>query len=102
MSWLVGRKEQEGAIESLLGAVVVFAWLLLVPAGDGGVNAPLKTWFKAGSYATQEACEYEKKIHLAGAHNMVVNPGESARHEQKAIVITESSLCISDDDRRLQ
>ena len=85
---------------SLSGAFVA-SWLLIVP-GNQGRTAPLKTWITAGRYVSEDACLYERKIHLSGAHNMVINPGEQAKEETQEIEITDSSMCISDDDPRLK
>jgi hypothetical protein len=95
-----GISEMSAAAGSL--AAALFAWLLLVPPGGNDVSQPLKSWQKAGSYVSERACEYERRIHLAGAHNMVPNPGEAARTDLNGITITESSMCVSDTDARLR
>lgn len=84
-----------------LSGAIVASWLLVVP-GNQGQTAPLKTWITAGHYVTENACEYERKIHLSGAHNMVINPGEKAKEGTREVEITDSSMCVSEDDPRLK
>lgn len=67
-----------------------------------GVDARLKSWIQAGKYVDQNACEYERKIHLSGAHNMIANPGETSKQELKGILITDTSMCIAEDDPQMK
>jgi len=87
---------------AMANGIALAAWLLIVPPASDQQNAALKNWQRVGTYVSEEACEYERKIHLAGAHNMVTNPGESGRTELGGSTISESSLCLSEDDPRLQ
>ena len=83
------------------GLAALFVWLLLLPTGSRS-NTPLTTWQKAGTYVDEEACEHEIKINLAGARNIATNPGEISREQIDGTPITDSSVCISEDDPRLR
>jgi len=87
---------------AVANGIVLVAWLLVVPPASDQQTAALKNWQRVGTYVTEDACEYERQIHKAGAHNMVTNPGESGRTDLGGSRISESSLCVAEDDPRLQ
>jgi hypothetical protein len=81
-------------LKALLG------WLLLVsPIGQHPV--PIKKWKKAGTYATEETCEYERKLQMAGAHSMFPNRGETEKAQPHRLTSSSISECVSDNDPRL-
>jgi len=88
-----------GRFQTELAAL--FVWLLLLPVGAHG-NAALNTWQKAGTYIDDDACRREIKINVAGARNIATNPGEISREQIDGTPITESSVCVSEDDPRLR
>jgi hypothetical protein len=91
----VGKSGGLGVLSGILG------WLLLVsPAGKHPV--PMSKWSSAGTYATEDSCEYEKELQMTGAHAMFPNRGEEQKREPHQLTSSSISACVSEDDPRLK